>query len=179
MVVDAQVGVMRQAWDAQRIVTNIARAVARAREAGAPVLWVQHTDDELPRGSAAWQWVPQLVPAAGEPRIEKRYNSAFEQTELEPVLAGLGATHVVLAGAASNWCIRATVHAALERGYDLTLLGDAHTTESMQLDDGTTVAAADIVRELNIAAAWLEYPGRANATAAAAAVDYTVPPRSA
>jgi len=53
-------------------------------------------------------------------------------------LASLDATHIVLAGAATNWCIRATASGALERGYDLTLVNDAHTTGSMALDDGTT-----------------------------------------
>ena len=111
-------------------------AIDAAVIAGVPVVWVQHGDDELKHGSAGWQWVPELVPLEREPLLHKAFNSAFEQTELETLLAGLGATHIVLAGATSNWCIRATAYAALERGYDLTLVGDAHTTETMVLDDG-------------------------------------------
>lgn len=80
--------------------------------------------------------VPELVPAEGEALIHKQFNSSFEQTSLDSELARLGATHVVLAGAATNWCIRATAYGALGRGYDLTLVKDAHTTESMQLDCG-------------------------------------------
>jgi hypothetical protein len=79
--------------------------------------------------------VPELVPAQGEPLLHKHFNSSFEQTSLEEELAKLGATHVVLAGAATNWCIRATAYGALERGYDLTLVKDAHTTETMELGD--------------------------------------------
>src|SRR6478609_7364865 len=116
LVVDVQVGVVANAWDAQRVVGNVARTVERARKADIPVLWVQHGDDDLPRGSAQWQWVPELVPAQGEPLIHKQYNSAFEGTPLEDELARLGATHVTLAGCASNWCIRATAYGALERG---------------------------------------------------------------
>ena len=133
MVVDVQVGVMKDAWDAPRIVENVARTVERARTHGVPVVWVQHSDE----------------------------------------LAQLGASHIVLAGAATNWCIRATAYAALDRGYDLTLVKDAHTTETMRLDDGTTIEAADVVRELNIAMTWLEYPGRKNSTATADEVDFT------
>jgi nicotinamidase-related amidase len=175
LVVDVQVGVMREAWDAARVVGNVARAVERARERGAPVVWVQQTDDELPEGSPQWQWVPELKPAEGERRICKRCNSAFENTPLERELERLGATHVVLAGAATNWCIRATAYAALERGYDLTLLEDAHTTETMELDGGARIEAARMVDELNNALTWLSYPGRRNGTAAAGEVDFASP----
>ncbi len=172
MVVDVQVGVMAQAWDAARVIGKVRHAVERARAQGVPVVWVQHADAELRAGSAAWQWVPELVPAASEPLVHKHFNSAFEQTTLEEHLSQLGAAHIVLAGAASNWCIRATAYAALERGYDLTLLKDAHTTETMVLDDGSRIEAASVVRELNIAMTWLSYPGRANRTASAEEVDF-------
>lgn len=175
IVVDMQVGVLREAWDAERIIGNVARTVERARASGTPVLWVQHADDELARGSAEWQWVPELVPAEGEPLIHKRFNSAFEQTTLEAELAARGATHITLAGAASNGCIRATAYGALERGYDLTLVKDAHTTGSLVLDDGTRIEAASVVQELNVAMTWLSYPGRNNATAGAAEVDFATP----
>jgi nicotinamidase-related amidase len=172
LVVDVQVGVMAQAWDAARVIGKLQRAVERARAQGVPVVWVQHSDAELQTGSSAWEWVPELVPAAGEPLVHKRFNSAFEQTTLEEHLSRLGATHIVLAGASSNWCIRATAYAALERGYDLTLLKDAHTTETMVLDDGSRIEAASVVRELNIAMTWLSYPGRANRTASVEEVDF-------
>jgi nicotinamidase-related amidase len=175
MVVDVQVGVVAQAWDAPRIIANVARAVERARAAGVPVIWVQHADDDLVRGSPAWEWVPELAPAKGELRVHKRFNSAFEQTDLDQDLATLGATHVVLAGAATNWCIRATAYGALDRGYDVTLVGDAHTTETMALPDGTRIEAASVVQDLNIAMTWLSYPGRRNGTASAEAVDFATP----
>ena len=175
MVVDVQVGVLRDAWDAERIVGNVARTVERARASGTPVLWVQHADDELTHGSPEWQWVPELVPAKGEPLIHKHFNSSFEQTTLEAELAALGATHITLAGAASNWCIRATAYGALERGYDLTLVKDAHTTASMEPGDGVRIEAANVIQELNIAMTWLSYPGRTNGTAGATEVDFMRP----
>lgn len=163
LVVDTQVGVMASCWDPERVLGNVARAVERARAAQVPVLWVQHADDEhLASGSAAWQWAPPLSPAEGERVVHKRHNSAFEDSTLDAELAVLGATGIVLAGAQTNWCLRATAYGALERGYDLTLVADAHTTESMALDAQTTIAAADVVRELNIAMRWLSYPGRSN-----------------
>lgn len=175
VIVDVQAGVMRDAWEAPQIIQNVSCAVERARAQGVPVLWVQHADQELAYGSAEWQWVPELVPAPGEPLIHKHFNSAFEQTPLEVELAKLGATHIALAGAATNWCIRATAYGALDRGYDVTLIKDAHTTGTIELDNGGTIEAAQIIEELNIVMTWVSYPGRTNGTATAAAIDFAAP----
>jgi len=172
VIVDVQAGVMREAWDSPRIIGNVARVVERARDERVPVIWVQHADNDLRYGSAEWKWVPELAPAEGEPVVHKNFNSSFEQTNLEQELARLGATHIVLAGAATNWCIRATAYGALDRGYDLTLVKDAHTTGTMELDNGTKIDAARVVDELNIAMKWLSYPGRTNGTAAAEEINF-------
>ena len=172
LIVDVQVGVVSDAWDAPRVIKNVARAVERARAQGAPVIWVQHSGADLVRGSPEWQWVPELVPAAGEPLIHKQFNSSFEGTALEDRLAELGATHIALAGAATNWCIRATAYGALDRGYDLTLIKDAHTTGSMDLENGTRIEAESVVHDLNIAMTWLRYPGRTTRTATAEEVGF-------
>ena len=172
LVVDFQVGVVADAWDAPRIVGNIARAVERARAQGAPVVWVQHEDDDMPRGSPQWQFAPELVPAADELRIYKRHNSAFEGTMLEQELVRLGATRIVLAGAMTNWCIRSAAYAALERGYDLTLVKDAHTTSDLDMGNGTARPAQGIVDDLNVAMNWVDYPGRVAKTAMAAEVEF-------
>lgn len=175
VVVDVQVGVMADAWEAASTIRNVACVVQRARAEGVAVIWVQHGDEDLPAATPRWQWVPELVPAPHEPLIHKQFNSAFEQTDLERELAKRQATHIILAGAASNWCIRATAYAALDRGYDLTLVDDAHTTETMRLDSGVILEACNIVQELNVAMTWLTYPGRKNGTASAEQVRFAIP----
>ena len=155
---------MAECWEASRVIKNVARTVERARQDGVPVIWVQHEGDDLPRNSSSWQLVPELVPAVGEKRVYKRFASSFEETDLEQSLARAGTTHVVLAGAQSNWCIRATAYAALDRGYDLTLVKDAHTTASIDLGSGSRVEATSIVADLNVTMKWLTYPGRKNGT---------------
>ncbi len=172
LVVDVQVGVMKESWDTARIVNNVSLAVERARAQRVPVVWVQHSGDDLERGSPDWALVPELVQAPGETLIHKQFQSSFEQTPLEDELARLGATHIALAGAATNWCIRATAYGALDRGYDLTLIKDAHTTGSVDLDDGTRIEAASVIQDLNISMRWVRYPGRTNQIAAAAEVDF-------
>ena len=164
VVVDVQVGVVDGAWEADRVVGNVARAVDRAREAGVPVVWVQHQDEELVRDSPAWQCVPPLAPADGEVRVFKEFNSSFERTDLDDELARLDVSHVALAGAATNWCIRATAYGALERGYDVTLVADAHTTGG---DD-----APHVVADLNTVMQWVAYADVSNAATTTEELDF-------
>lgn len=172
LIVDAQVGVLRDTWDADRIIKNIATALEKAHHQGIPVIWVQHSDDELIFDSPDWQLVPGLSPAGEDYHIYKHFNSSFEQTSLEETLSRLGATHIFLAGAATNWCIRATAYGSLDRGYDLTLIKDGHTTGTIEFEDGSKIEAADIVVELNIAMQWLSYPGRVNKAATVETIDF-------
>ncbi|WP_235095839.1 isochorismatase family protein [Streptomyces sp. A1-5] len=97
------------------------------RREGVPVVWVQHSDEELTRGSDSWRIVPELTPEDAEPLVEKRYGDSFEDTTLEIVLSGLGVGRLVVVGAETDACIRSTLHGAFARGYDATLVSDAHT----------------------------------------------------
>jgi hypothetical protein len=93
---------------------------------------VQHSDDgNLLPGSENWQYVPDLSREGDEPLVHKRYGDSFEDTELEALLAQRRVGHLVVTGAQSDACIRSTLHGAFTRGYDVTLVGDAHTTEDL------------------------------------------------
>ena len=129
LVVDVQNGVVANAHERDAVVANIATLVDRARGDGVPVVWVRHEDEELEKGSDDWQIVPELSPDSAEPIVEKNYGDSFEGTTLETVLADLGGGRRIVTGAQTDACIRGTLHGALVRGYDTTLVSDAHTTE--------------------------------------------------
>jgi nicotinamidase-related amidase len=129
LVVDVQNGVVAGAHERESVVANVNNLVQKARQAQIPVVWVQHSDDGLARGSDDWRIVPELTPGDAEPLVEKNYGDSFEDTTLESVLSGLGVGRLVVVGAQTDACIRSTLHGALARGYDATLVGDAHTTE--------------------------------------------------
>jgi nicotinamidase-related amidase len=131
MVIDVQQGVVGQAHRRDDVVANIGTLVDRAREAGAPIVWVQHSSEELAQGSDGWQYVPELTRQESEPLVHKTFGDSFEATDLEDVLAGAGIGRLVVTGAQSDACIRSTIHGAFARGYDVTLVGDAHTTEDL------------------------------------------------
>jgi len=61
LVVDMQIGVVAGAYRRDDVVATIAALVDKARDAGVDVVWVQHSGEELPRGSDGWQYVPALV----------------------------------------------------------------------------------------------------------------------
>lgn len=172
LVVDVQVGVVAEAGDVSLQIDHIALAVRKARDASVPVIWVQHDEDELPKGSDGWQWVPALVPQPEDVRVYKNFNSSFEKTTLESELAARGVSHIVLCGAVTSWCIRATAYGALERGYDLSLIGDAHIAKTMPMGNGEAVEARDIVREFNVVMQWVAYPGRKNRVVTAEALAF-------
>src|SRR5437016_3607918 len=129
LVVDVQNGAVEGAHERDTVVANVGSLVEKARGEGVPVVWVQHSDEQLERGSDAWRIVSELTPSDAEPLVEKSYNDSFEDTILETVLSDLGVGRLVVVGAQTAECIRSTLHGAIVRGYDATLVSDAHTTE--------------------------------------------------
>lgn len=129
LVIDVQNGVVAGNHDRDGVVANVGALVEKARESDVPIVWVQHCDEGLERGSEEWEYVPELRRHESEPLVEKSYGDSFEDTSLETVLSGLGVGRLVVAGAQTDACIRSTLHGALARGYDATLVSDAHTTE--------------------------------------------------
>jgi nicotinamidase-related amidase len=129
MVIDVQKGVVADAHQRNAVVANIRRLVDKAREEGVPVVWVQHSAEQLEKGSDAWEYVPELARQESEPLVHKTFGDSFEDTDLEEVLAKAEVGRLVVTGAQTDACIRSTIHGAFARGYDVTLVGDAHTTE--------------------------------------------------
>jgi nicotinamidase-related amidase len=158
MVIDVQNGVVTGAHERDEVVANINSLVDKARGEGVPVVWVQHSDDDMPQGTPDWEYVPELVREDSEALVHKNYGDSFEGTDLEDVLAKAGVGRLVVTGAQTDACIRSTIHGAFARGYDVTLVGDAHTTED-QTQWGN-IPPADIIRHVNLYWKYQDAPGR-------------------
>ena len=170
LVVDVQNGVVANAYARDDVVANIGRLVERARHEEVPVIWVQDCGDDRAHGSDPWRIVPELSPADGDPRVDKLYGDSFEDTPLEDVLAGLGVGRLLVAGAQTDACVRSTLHGAFVRGYDTTLVGDAHTTE-----DHSAYGAPppdQVIAHTNLYWQYHNGPGRIAGTVAARDVDF-------
>ena len=129
LVVDMQGGALANTWNTETAVGNVAGLVDRARANEIPVVWVRHSSKVMPIGSADWQIVSELKPAPEESIVEKRYGDSFEDTDLADVLTELGVTDLVVCGAQSDACVISTLFGGFVRGYNVALVGDAHTTE--------------------------------------------------
>ena len=170
LVVDVQTGVVGAAHERDAVVANVGSLVEKARREQVPVVWVQHTDEQLERGSDNWRIVPELDPADAEPIVAKSYADSFEDTSLETVLAGLGVGRLVVVGAQTDECIRSTLHGAVVRGYDATLVSDAHTTED--LSPWGAPPPAQVIAHTNMYWGTHEAPGRTAGTVETKDVDF-------
>lgn len=171
LVVDVQNGVVEEAHERNAVVANVGSLVDKARDDRVPVVWVQQSDENLVRGSDTWRIVPELTPADGEPVVEKSYGDSFEDTILETVLSDLAVGRLVVVGAQTDACIRSTLHGALARGYDATLVSDAHTTED-QTEWGAP-PPEQVIAHTNLYWKYQTAPGRTAGTVETKEVDFS------
>ena len=172
LVIDMQKGVVADAWNRDGVIANIAALLEQARAERVPVVWVQHSDDGLPRGSEEWEYVPELQRREGEPLVHKSYGDSFEDTDLESVLAERQVGRLVVTGAQTDMCVRSTLHGAMVRGYDAILVEDAHTTEDLR-PWGVPVAPEQVIAHTNAYWGGAKAPGRKGGTAPAAEVSFS------
>ncbi len=173
VVIDVQNRVVANAHERDAVVANIAHLVDHARREAVPVVWVQHNDEDLERGSEPWQIVPELAPNESEELIHKSYGDSFEETNLEEVLANLKVGRLVIAGAQTDQCIRSTLHGAMVRGYDTQLVGDAHTTEDQSQWGAPT--ADLVIAHTNLYWHYHSAPGRTGGTVSTHDVTFSEP----
>lgn len=164
---------MAESWNAAEVVKTISRLVEKARSNDTEVIWIRHTSEELPTGSPQWQIVDDLSPADDETIVEKTHGSTFEDTDFEDVLASKDVGHLVVTGAQSDACVRSTIHGGFARGYDVTLVSDAHTTED--LSDWGAPPPGPVVSHTNLYWGFESGPGRTARVQESTEVDFTAP----
>jgi len=175
LVIDVQNGIVEGGYERDTVVANVAALVDKARLEQIPVVWVQHSDEEnLAKGSDAWRIVPELDPGEAEPLVAKTYADSFEDTTLETVLSGLRVGRLFVVGAQTDECIRSTLHGAIVRGYDATLVSDAHTTEDQSAWGAPPPDL--VIAHTNLYWTYHKAPGRAAGTVLTKEVDFGTPP---
>ncbi|PZS36318.1 MAG: cysteine hydrolase [Pseudonocardiales bacterium] len=170
LIIDVQNDVVSDAHNRDGVVANIVSLVDKARADNVPVVWVQHSADGMPKGSEGWRYVPELKQDESEPVVHKRYPDSFEDTDLEPVLAARRIGRLIVAGAQTDECIRSTLHGAIVRGYDATLVADAHTTED--LTEWGAPPPDKVIAHTNLYWGNHEAPGRQAGTVSTDSVDF-------
>lgn len=146
----------------ETVIANIDTLIGKARAGNVPVVWIQHQDEELLPGTEDWEYVPELRRLDTEPLVAKSYRDSFEATELESVLAERGVGRLVVTGAQTDFCVRSTLHGALARGYDATLVADAHTTQDLTAHGAP--APEQVIAHTNLYWSGQHAPGRRGGT---------------
>ncbi|WP_208726589.1 cysteine hydrolase family protein [Corallococcus terminator] len=126
-----------------------ARAVLDAfRERGLPVLHIRHESLGpsatffLP-GTPGADLHPRVAPQPGEPVVLKHFPNSFRDTDLQTHLRDLGVKQLVVVGMMTLMCVDATVRAAADLGYAVTVLSDACAARSLEFQ-GQVVPAAHV-----------------------------------
>jgi nicotinamidase-related amidase len=158
LIIDMQNGVVANAYQRDQVIANINILIESARLNKVPVIWIQHSDEGLKENTESWQFVPELKRDDSELLIAKRFGDSFEDTQLEAELKRLKIKKVFVSGAQTDACIRATIHGAFVRGYDTTLVADAHTTED--LTEYGLPSPQALIDFTNIYWTWQRGPGR-------------------
>lgn len=133
LIIDMQTGSFSSVprLDADKVVARINALSSRFRNEGKPVVFIRHDGTKeafLIPGTHDWNLLDSLVQDKTDFFVEKTANDSFYRTELDALLKKLNVDDLFITGCATDFCVNATVHSALVRDYNLTIVGDAHTT---------------------------------------------------
>jgi nicotinamidase-related amidase len=145
LVMDIQAGTIARVEDSKTLLTNIGQAVAAARSAQIPVIYVvvgfrkgipeigsvttnksfsAIKEAGFPGIEEPIQVDPAVAPQSGEMVVTKRRVSAFAGSDLEVILRGLKIEHLVLMGISTSGVVLSTVREAADKDYILSILSD-------------------------------------------------------
>lgn len=153
LVIDVQKGMddprlgRRNNPDAEK---NIERLLQAWREAGRPIIHVQHdsTGAESPfrPGQGGNEIKPEAQPLPGEPVLHKNVSSAFIGTDLEQRLRAAQQNTLVLVGMMAEYCVNTTARMGENLGFDVYVVADATAAWEHKSFDGSHVSADDVYR---------------------------------
>lgn len=144
LVIDVQQGLCDGAtppYALDEVIARINAVAAKARAAGAPVIFIQHegTAGYLEHDTAAWQLHRDLRTDSADLTLRKTATDAFHRTGLQALLERHGVTELVVCGMHTEFCVDTTIRRALALGYPVVLVADAHTSE------GSAVLSPELV----------------------------------
>src|SRR6201999_1075957 len=132
--------------DGDGVLARIGDLIAKARAAGAPVMYVQHHGKDQPnhpfkQGLPGYPFHDAIAPGPGDDVTVKHKSSAFHGTDFDARLKARGIDHLVITGMQSEFCVNPAIRGAYERGYKVTLVSDAHSTGDTPAATAATIVA--------------------------------------
>lgn len=141
-----------EAFESQRVIACINAVSRMARDAGAPVVVIQHESlgGPLAHGTEGWQLAAGLEVQPTDIHLRKKATDSFHNTELHAVLQAHGVTTLIICGLQSEFCVDTTTRRALALGYPVTLVSDAHSTKGNGILSAAQITAHHNVTLANI-----------------------------
>ena len=144
LVMDMQVGILGMLPDVTALISNVAKAIANARDKKIPVIYVtvgfrrgapeiNMNNKSFAAGKERFSNInmdefmkvhPDLAPLADEITVIKRRVSAFTGSDLEVILRAFNIRHMVLTGIATSGVVLSTLREAADKDYRLTVIAD-------------------------------------------------------
>lgn len=149
LVIDVQQGLCEgecAVHDCAGTIERINHVTQRARQAGVPVVFIQHESKQgyLEHQSREWALARGLAVQAGDLRVRKTMPDSFLRTELQTLLQAQGVDHLAICGMHTEFCVDTTTRKALALGYPVTLVADAHTSAG-----NAALSAAQVIAHHN------------------------------
>jgi nicotinamidase-related amidase len=149
LVIDVQQGLCEgehAAFESQQVIARINQVSAKARAAGALVVFIQHesTSGYLEFATPAWQLAEGLQLEPSDLRMRKTTPDSFLRTELQQILQHHAVADLVICGMHTEFCVDTTTRRSLALGYPVVLVADAHTSEG-----NAHLSAAQVIQHHN------------------------------
>lgn len=173
LVIDVQNAMVEAAYRGEELLENIGGLLGRARDAGVPVVYVQHDEEDygpMKPGNPGWRIHDRIAPGPEDPVVRKKESDSFYETNLGEELRSRGVGRLVVTGMSSEFCVDTTCKSALSRDYGVTLVSDGHTTASdevLEMMGRGAVSAAQIVAHHNDVMGGFSHPDRVQVKTAA------------
>jgi nicotinamidase-related amidase len=129
-------------YNALGVIDNINLVASRARQAGAPIIFVQHDTeaDALRYQSEGWQLPKELESSAADIYVRKKASDSFKKTDLKDHLDRLDIQELIICGMQSEFCVDSTLRCALSLGYTVTVIANGHTTVDNDIIPASTIS---------------------------------------
>jgi nicotinamidase-related amidase len=133
LIIDVQHGLCTgeyEAFESKRVIERINVVSRKMREAGAPVVVIQHEapGGPLQHGTEGWNLAVGLDVRPTDIYVRKKASDSFHNTDLQAILQAHGVKKLAICGLQSEFCVDTTTRRALALGYPVTLVSDAHST---------------------------------------------------
>lgn len=115
----------------EALLSAIGILIQKARESGAPVIYVQHNSmkgERFRRGTRGWEIQDSIAPEVGDMIIQKFVPDSFHETGLKEKLEANGIGRLVICGIQSELCVDTTTRRANSLGFSVVLARDGHST---------------------------------------------------